>query len=107
MPTGTGTQRRGRERGGERILNRVLDVRVEPDTGLNLMTVRCTTGAKIKSRTLNLLSHPRAPLKNIFNIYLKGREQSANIKTQQVALKDLLSVFQLNTTFYLFLLRYN
>ena len=50
---------RGRaERGRHRILSRFHTISMEPDTGLKPMNRKIMTWAKIKSWTLNWLSHP-------------------------------------------------
>ena len=55
--------RRDRER--ERIPSRLPADSVEPDAGLELTKGGITTGAEIKSQTLNCLSHPGAPLASL------------------------------------------
>ena len=59
-------QRRGRERGRERIPSRLCAVSTEPNTGLEVTNREIMTRAKIKSLTLNRLSHPGAPVSGIF-----------------------------------------
>ena len=49
---------RGSEREGERILSRLHAVSTEPNMGLSPMNHEIMTWAKIKSQTLNRLSHP-------------------------------------------------
>ena len=50
------------ERGGQRIWSRLYTDSREPDVGLKPMNHEIMTWAKIKSRTLNQLSHPGAPI---------------------------------------------
>ena len=56
----TSEQGRGRKR-RKRIPSRLHTVRAEPDTGLDPVNLETVTEAKIKSQTLNGLSHPRTP----------------------------------------------
>ena len=52
-----GEQReRERKREGERIPTRLLAVSTQPDVGLELTNCEITTGAQIKSQTLNCLT---------------------------------------------------
>ena len=51
---------RGRQR-GERIPSRLYAVSTEPDVGLDPTNYEIMIWVKIKSGTLNLLSHPGAP----------------------------------------------
>ena len=55
-----------RERGREGIPRRLCAVSTESDTGLSLMNAEIMTQAKIKSQTLNSLSHPGAPVGSFF-----------------------------------------
>ena len=52
---------RGRERRRERTPSSLHAVGTEPDKRLELMNCEITTGAKIKSQTLNRLSYPGTP----------------------------------------------
>ena len=63
--------REGQERGKHRIHSRfqARDVSTEPDAGLELMNHEIMTWAKIKSQTLNRLSHPGTPIYHIFFIH--------------------------------------
>ena len=68
--------RGGAER--ERIQSRFHTVSVEPDTEFYLTNHEIRTWAKIKSQTLNLLSHPGAPKMYIYN---KVLEAAASLKS--------------------------
>ena len=57
-----------RERGRERIPGRLHTVSTEPHAGLDPTSCGIMTRAKIKSRMLNLLSHPCAPVTSDFLI---------------------------------------
>ena len=52
----------GAERKGEGESQADSTINTEPDIGLNLTNHEIMTKAKIKSQTLNQLSHPGAPL---------------------------------------------
>ena len=56
---------RGKER--ERIPSRLHTASTEPDVGLEFTNREIMTGVKVKSQTLNQLSHPGAPEEN-FNL---------------------------------------
>ena len=57
--------------GRQRIPSRLHIDSTEPDMGLNPTNCEIMTRAKIKSRMLNQLSHPGAPILCIFlNMYL-------------------------------------
>ena len=61
----------GEERGRDRTPRRCLTVRAEPNAGLDLTNREIMTWAKIKSWTLNRLSHPGAPVQWLFkNFFL-------------------------------------
>ena len=64
MGGGGGGVGRGRERG--RIPSRLCTVSPEPDAGLEPTNREIMTWAETKSRTLNRLSHPGAPIKHFF-----------------------------------------
>ena len=51
---------RGAKRGRQRIPSRLRTVSTEPDAGLDSRNREVVTGAEIKSRRLNQLSHPSA-----------------------------------------------
>ena len=53
---------RDAERGRERIPSRLCTVSTQPEGGLELTDCEIMTRAKIKSWTLNRLSHPGAPV---------------------------------------------
>ena len=65
MCTSRGGTERERER--ERIPSRLSTVSMEAMVGLELMNCEIMTGAEIKSRMLNRLSHPGAPGKALLN----------------------------------------
>ena len=55
-------QRRGRERGRQRIPSRLHAVSAEPDVGLELTNREIKTWAEVKIWTPNRLSHPGTPV---------------------------------------------
>ena len=63
----------GAEREGERerISSRLRTVRAEPNAGLKLTNCDNMTWAKTKSRRLNQLTHPGAPINQSLNTILK------------------------------------
>ena len=63
-----GKQGRGRNR--ERIPSRLLDISVEPESGLELTNCEITTRAEIRSRPLNQLNHPGTPKRDVLIRFL-------------------------------------
>ena len=64
----------GAEREGGRIPSRLHTVSGEPNVGTELTNREIMTRAKIKSRTLNCLSHPGAPEVSIIRKFLTGKK---------------------------------
>ena len=60
----------GVERGRQRIPSRLHTVNTEPDAGLKLTNFEIMTWAKIKSQTLNRLSHIQEPLQYFFSNFI-------------------------------------
>ena len=71
-------RRRGRERGRESIPSRLHIISTQPDVGLKPMNHEMMTRAKVKSWTLNQLSHPGAPVMRTFKIYSFSNFQICN-----------------------------
>ena len=62
--------RRGQREIRERILSRLHTVSSEPDTGIKLTNREIMTSAEIRSRMLNIPSHPGAPALVLSDSYL-------------------------------------
>ena len=67
----------GQRDGGERIASRLHAVSTEPNVGLELANHEIMTWTKIKSQTLNWLSHPGTLIicTFFFNVYFLGEKK--------------------------------
>ena len=85
-----------REIQSERIPNRLLAVRTEPDVGLDLRHCKIMTCTEIKSQKPNQLSHPGAPGRNL--ILIPTAVQSTMCLGYHGPLKGTIAIFSLKRT---------
>ena len=79
-----GGAERGREIERDRIPSKLRTVGAETDAGLDATDREITTGAEIKSRTLNRRSHPGAPILGVLSLVVLSKQPSVPV---QVSLK--------------------